>query len=283
MLASTDSPHVRNLTATTSRRMSFLLLIFFALSDGNVPSAAGLAPINIYSIQKTGDGSSSLPSPSTFPLFAKKVPGMKKSSPERNGGGGGFGSSLTSTQTTKSQSLQGKVRTISGFSGSGTKPLRQAANTFDAIRKEYGKEACWDLYVKSPLDDPHRLWFVGKIAVTPQTAATPQQAVLAQKRIILEYSKRELRPQNLGLPKYAETLELWLAPGDSEMECVQNKVSLEKVVGSIADLVDDFSVAQVGCNPEIYIGDERGMGGLRITRDENGDPIKAAFDVNESA
>lgn len=198
-------------------------------------------------------------------------------------GGMGFATNPSSINS-KSQALQGKVRSVSGFAGSGTKPLRQAANTFDAIREEYGVQACWDLYCKSPLDDPHRLWFIGKIAVRPNTNATPQQAVVAQKRIILEYAKRELRPQNLGLPKYADSLELWLAPGDSEMDCVQNKVSLERVVGSLADLVEnDFSVANVGYNPEIYVGDEREQGGLRILRDENGQPIKPVFDINQSA
>jgi hypothetical protein len=153
----------------------------------------------------------------------------------------GFGTPQSTNS--KSQGMQGKVRSVSGFAGSGTKPLRQAANTFDAIREVYGVKACWDLYCKSPLDDKYRLWFIGKIAVRPNTSAIPIQAVLAQKRIILEYAKRELRPQNLRLPKYADSLELWLALGDSEMDCVQNKVSLEKVVGSLSDLVDDFSVA----------------------------------------
>ena len=207
-------------------------------------------------------------------LFAKKTKSAQK---KTNGGGGGFGSSTSSKPT-----MDGKVRTVSGFAGSGTKPLRQAANTFDAIRAKHGKEACWDVYCKSPLNDSTRLWFVGKIAVTPNTSATPEQAVISQKRIILEYSKRELRPQNLG-GKYSDSLELWLAPGDSEMDCVQNKVSLTKVVGSTADLVDDFSVSNVGYNPEIYVGDEREKGGLRITRDDNGDPINPVFEVNQSA
>jgi hypothetical protein len=224
------------------------------------------------------------------PLHLKKPSKSTKAEQQQSmtaggdsGRGTGFGvpSSKVSSLANK---LQGKVRTVSGFSGSGTKPLRQAANTFDDIRKKHGKESCWDLYCKSPLDDPNRLWFVGKIAVVPNTvAATPNQAVLAQKRIILEYAKRELRPQNLGLPKYVDTLELWLAPGDSEMDCVQNKVSLTKVTGSLADLLDGFSVDQVGYNPEIYVGDEREQGGLRITRDANGDPIKPVFEVNQSA
>jgi hypothetical protein len=221
-----------------------------------------------------------------FSLYVKKT--SKSKGDSSGGGGAGFGAPTSSKKTPSlANQLQGKVRTVSGFSGSGTKPLRQAANTFDDIRKIHGKDACFDVYCKSPLDDPNRLWFVGKIALVPNTGATPDQAVLSQKRIILEYAKRELRPQNLGLPKYAETLELWLAPGDSELECVQNKISLKKVEGSLTDLLllddKDFSLDHVGFNPEIYVGDEREQGGLRITRDANGNPMKPVFEVNQSA
>jgi hypothetical protein len=210
-------------------------------------------------------------------LYAKKQQ-RKKTTTTSSSGVSGFGSS-----TSGGSSLQGRVRSISstGQAGSGTKPLRQAANNFDALRKEYGKECCHDLYCKSPLNDPELLWFVGKIAVRPNTAATPQQAVLSQKRIILEYSKTKLRPQNFG-GKYASTLELWLAPGDSEMDVVQNKLALEKVKGSATDLSEDFSIVDVGYNPEIYLGDEVAQGGLRIKRDENGEPVKAPFEINES-
>jgi len=190
---------------------------------------------------------------------------------------GGFGSSSKGD----ADSLQGKIRSVSGHRGSGEKPLRAAANTFDAIRKEHGKECCSDVYCRSPLNDPQVYWFVGKVAVRPDTVATATQAVLSQKRVILEYAKRELRPQNLG-GNYATALELWLAPGDSEMDCVQNKITLEPVVGAASDLHEDFRVADVGYNPEIYVGDEIRDGGLRVLRDEEGKPIKPVFDVNES-
>ena len=42
-------------------------------------------------------------------------------------------------------------------------------------------------------------------------------------------------------------------------------------------------MADVGYNPEIYVGDEREQGGLRIMRDENGHPIKPVFEINQSA
>eukprot|EP00980_Cylindrotheca_fusiformis_P029039 scaffold22701_cov123-Cylindrotheca_fusiformis.AAC.18 len=205
-------------------------------------------------------------------LFAKRQQARKNKS-TTPASAGGFGAPPKS-------SGNGKVRSVSGFAGSGTKPLRTAANTFDRLRKEYGKDYTSDVYCKSPMNDPELLWFVGKVNYRPNTAATPEQAVIAQKRLILEYSKRELRPQNLG-GKYATSLELWLAPGDSEMDAVQNKISLTKVSGSTADLSDDFHVGDVGYNPEIYVGDEREEGGLRIKRDHEGKPIGEIFEINQ--
>ncbi|VEU45123.1 unnamed protein product [Pseudo-nitzschia multistriata] len=208
-------------------------------------------------------------------LYAKK-PAKKNKSKKKgtgNSGGGGFGK-------VQIESTTNKVRSVSGHAGSGEKPLRQAANTFDAIRKDHGKEATNDVYCYSPLDDEETFWYVGKVAARPGVSG--KMAVLSQKRLILEYSKRELRPQNLG-GKYASALELWLAPGDSEMDAVQNKVSLTKVEGTTKDLSSDFSVKDVGYNPEIYVGDEVEKGGLRIKRDPStGKPTKPVFEVNES-
>lgn len=211
---------------------------------------------------------------STTIRWARKQQSKKKSNTPA-GSTGGFGS------VSKTNPLEGKTRSVSKHSGSGTKPLRQAANNFDDLRKEYGGECVSDLYCRSPLNDPELLWFLGKVAVRPNTSATAEQAVISQKRLILEYAKRELRPQNLG-GKYANSLELWLAPGDSEMDAVQNKISLNPIAGSTADLAEDFRVVDVGYNPEIYVQDERAQGGLRIKRDSQGHPVKPVFEVNQS-
>lgn len=205
-------------------------------------------------------------------LWAKKQLKKGKKAAGPSGGGGGFGAK-------PSVSTDSQVRSVSGHAGSGEKPLRQAANTFDAIRKEHGKECTNDVYCYSPLNDEETFWYVGKIATRPGTAATPLQAALSQKRLIFEYSKRELRPQNLG-GKYANALELWLAPGDSEMDAVQNKVSFTKVEGTTKDLLPEFSVKDVGYNPEIYVGDEVEKGGLRVKRNpENGEPVNPEWEV----
>ena len=110
------------------------------------------------------------------------------------------------------------------------------------------------------------------------TLPTELDAVISQKRLILEYAKNQLRPQNFGGP-YSKNLEVWIAPGDSEMDVVQNKISLMKVTGSLKDLSEGFSVSDVGFNPEIYVGDEQKEGGLRVKRDENGDPVRAVFEI----
>jgi len=177
--------------------------------------------------------------------------------------------------------------------------LRKAANAFDELRKRHGAETCCrDVYVKAPANSPTTSWFVGKLAFDPTitggddgdengdkdeiAAKLPVWAAIAQKRLILEYASNELRPQNLGGPTNSKGLELWLAPGDSEMDIVQNKVALEPVTGSAADVPAWLPLSSIGYNPEIYVGDERTDGGLRVERDERGQPIKPAFDVNQS-
>ena len=242
--------------------MKSLSTVFLFLS---VPAAVAFAP-SFNGVRNTH----------TFQLNAKKK--TNKQAP----GSGGFGSSSKSSITSS-----GKVRSVSGYTGSGTKPLRVAANTFDAIKKKYQKEATSDLYMRSPLNDEQLFWFVGKIIrridlddeeMKGASIPTEFEAVISQKRLIIEYAKNQLRPQNFGGP-YAKNLEIWIAPGDSELDVVQNKISLKKVTGSTTDLSETFSVNDVGFNPEIYIGDERNDGGLRVKRDEHGEPIKAVFEI----
>lgn len=223
------------------------------------------------------------PSPSNTLHFPNSVQlGAKPK--KKSSGGGGFGA------TTKSKGP--KTRTVTGYTGSGTKVLADAANNFDRLAKLHGKDAMVDVYVRSPLNDVKTFWFVGKVirhiptdgeedeeldgAIYPSIA----ESILSQKRLILEYAKNKLRPQNLG-GKYSQGLELWTAPGNSEMDVVQNKVPLDKVEGSTTDLREGFSVKDVGYNPEIYVGEEQEKGGLRVVRDEEGRPVKPVFSVND--
>lgn len=206
--------------------------------------------------------------------------------------GSGFGSSRDNTKSSKLGQQQ-RSPSSSGNSSSVRQRLARAARNYDEIRKVHGVSNSRDVYVRSPKNSPTTYWFVGKVGfVEPMT---PSAACLLQKRIILEYAA-SLRPQNMGGPIYSKELEIWLAPGDSEMDVVRNLVNLEPVRGSAADVVlsnsnnnnddNNSSVnvdALMGYNPEIYVGDEVTQGGLRVQRDEHGRPIKPVFDVNQSA
>ena len=210
-------------------------------------------------------------------------------------GGGGSVSPRKKTKKSKKQQAASssssisntnkKIRAVrSGHAAAGSKVLRQSALAFDRLRKN-NKAADvvrgGDVYIRSPLHSPTTFWYVGKVAFEG-TGVSANTACIAHKSLIFEYAKQELRPQNFG-GKYAAALELWLAPPDSEMDVVRNVVDLVKVQGSVKDLPDDFDVKCVGWNPEIYVGDERAKGGLRVERDEEGKPTKEVFDVNESA
>jgi hypothetical protein len=233
-----------------------------------------------FSLVSSSSSSSSTRRQSTLLLFATK-PNKNKNKKSPPAAGGGFGA-------VKAPNNDAKVRAVSGFSGSGTKPLRLAVNTFDQLLIDGGVECVSDVYVKSPTNDKTIFWFVGKVGRCTTAAnlkgtslPTAQEAVISQKRLILEYAKRELRPQNMGGP-FEKGLELWLAPGDSEMDAVQNKVSFVKVTGSLATLSEGFNVGDVGYNPEIYVGDEKIKGGLRVVRDDDGNPVKPVFEVPEA-
>lgn len=257
----------------------------------------------------------SLPSSSLYPshhhphnianthhrLHAKKP---SKKSKSKSGGGfgsnssGGFGSAKKKSAAAPAD--PSKVRSVSGYTGSGTKVLAGAANNFDRIRKLFGRDATTDVYVRSPLNDESVFWFVGKVIrmIEKDTGSgttdddndddtmlagavhpTESEAILSQKRLILEYAKNQLRPQNMGGP-YSKNLELWSAPGDSEMDVVQNKVTLVAVDGSSRDLREGFNVNDVGYNPEIYVGEEKEKGGLRVVRDGEGRPVKPVFEIS---
>jgi hypothetical protein len=241
------------------------------LSQSSILFVTSVAVVSAFVIQ---------PDPSTFSWNVssdKRRNSILWSKRKENSSGSGFGAP-------KKNDLQGKLRSVSNKGnaaiGAGSKQLRQAALTFDRIRKEHGKEASNDVYVRSPLNSPTTFWFVGKVAFENDTIGGVV-ACLSQKRLILEYSMHHLRPQNLG-GKYTSTLELWLAPPDSEMDVAQNKVTLQRVVGSAADLPEQFNVATVGYNPEIYVGDEVTQGGLRVERDEQGRPTKPVFEVQQT-
>ena len=101
--------------------------------------------------------------------------------------------------------------------------------------------------------------------------------------LLTEYSK-SLRPKDLSGPLATNrNLEIWYAPGNSEMTVAQNKISLKKYSNEIKDDEDCTSTYfefDIGFEPEIYQNNELGF---RCKRDSNGDPVAAEFEVQTKA
>lgn len=274
-----DKPKMLSKKKVPVLEMSFLLLSMMMSVVSISAFQLVLSQPHRSSIMIPANAATSISSSSSR---SKDLNMVEKKKTKSTRSGGGFGSS----SSTIANSHVKKARSISGnHTGAGTKALASAANTFDRIRKLYGKEGTTDVYVRSPKNDESLFWFVGKVvrvldrensmeesnvAVDDEVNAeknnqmeqlllagsvypTISETIVSQKRLILEYAKCELRPQNMGLPQYSPHLELWTAPGDSEMDVARNHVTLVKVDGSSKDLREGFNVNDVGYNPEVRV------------------------------
>ena len=144
---------------------------------------------------------------------------------------------------------------------------RQHRNFVD-IRTAGGPEMTLDVYSRKPGDDV--FWFTGKVARVSDV--TPEQAVARQWSLIETHAAR-LRP--IELYPSRGRLELWTAPGDSEMDVAYNRPTVQFVqmkrpedgVGGLDAIKPGF----VGFQGEIYEGGEEGF---RTWRNDDGTPAK---------
>lgn len=145
--------------------------------------------------------------------------------------------------------------------------LKRQYKIFNAIRGIGGPEMTNDVYARDP--DTDMFWFCGKVARISDVSV--EMCVARQYPLIEEHSAR-LRPRELfdknGL------LELWVAPGDSEMDVAYNRptVQLKKMLRAHeTEGADDVKNSEVGFQGEIYEGGEEGF---RTQRTEDGMPLK---------
>jgi hypothetical protein len=151
--------------------------------------------------------------------------------------------------------------------------LAKQSEIYDNLFKENGNNHHIDVYCR--LNITEVFYFVGKVNYIP--TLTANNALLAQKNLIIEYSK-SLRPKDLAGPNgMLGDLELWYAPGNSEMNVAQNKIKLEgPLIGNEEDMLGIVKPKEIGFSPEIYQGGEEGF---RCKRDNQGNPLAAVFDV----
>jgi hypothetical protein len=136
-------------------------------------------------------------------------------------------------------------------------------NHFMAIREAAGKELTNDLYCRNPKSNV--FWFSGKIARVSDVSV--EQAI-ARQWALIETHASNLRPIELYPAK--GIMEIWSAPGDSEMQVVYNDPDLvltkmEREVPGVATVKNIL----MGFQGEQYEGGEEGF---RTTRLEDGRP-----------
>lgn len=142
--------------------------------------------------------------------------------------------------------------------------INRQRDHFEAIRAAAGTELLHDVYARDPAEDT--FWFVGKVART--SAVTPARAVARQWLLIEEHACRlrpaELWPQRGGL-------QLWVAPGDSEMDVAYRKPDLAfSRMDRDAEGAGAVRNVEVGFAGELYENDEEGF---RTRRTDEGAAI----------
>lgn len=149
---------------------------------------------------------------------------------------------------------------------------RQHQN-FNALRDVGGPEVTFDLYVPEP--DSEIFWFVGKVA---SISDVPIEKAVARQWAMIEEHASNLRPIEL-YPNRGK-LEIWMAPGDSELDVAYNRPDVvfqkmeKKVEGAEA-----VKSNMVGFQGEVY---EKGQGmGFRTWRTPDGKPAKPEIETPE--
>ena len=108
-----------------------------------------------------------------------------------------------------------------------------------------------------------RYWFMGKVARCTGTVS-PEQAVARQYNLLEEHACR-IRPVELG--RHFGTIELFLAPGNTEMLMSQNDPCIRlQMVPRYTEGVEQVSLLEVGLNLEIVTN--QGVG-FCIYRDDD--------------
>jgi hypothetical protein len=149
--------------------------------------------------------------------------------------------------------------------------MRQHQN-FVAIREAGGKEMTNDVYVREPSSGI--FWFAGKVARVSDVSLAD---AVARQWPLIEQHAANLRP--LELYPHRGTLEIWTAPGDSELDVAYNRPSIvfEKMS---REMTTNIKNAMVGFSGEVY---QEGEEGFRTLRNDDGRPAKPEINAGNEA
>eukprot|EP00978_Attheya_sp_CCMP212_P015549 scaffold40075_cov52-Attheya_sp.AAC.1 len=154
--------------------------------------------------------------------------------------------------------------------------MRQNQN-FVAIREAGGVEITNDVYARNP--DSFTWWFVGKMARISDVSV---EDAVKRQWCLMEQHAANLRP--LELYPQRGTLELWVAPGDSELDIAYNRpnIAFDQIMrvnqqddnGETDEpkrLLGQIKAMFVGFQGEVY---QAGEEGFRTERTSTGAPAK---------
>lgn len=145
--------------------------------------------------------------------------------------------------------------------------VKRQHETFLAIRGAGGKEVTNDLYVRVPSEDV--FWYAGKVA---RVSDVSLKDCVARQWAMIERHACNLRP--IELFPHRGTIQIWTAPGDSELEVAYNRPTLQMTRMFPPPRVlttKDVKTSQVGFQGEVY---QDGESGFRTWRTEDGFPAR---------
>jgi hypothetical protein len=150
--------------------------------------------------------------------------------------------------------------------------VKRQHETFLDIRNSGGKDVCNDVYVRNPLEDV--FWYAGKVA---RVSGVSLEDCIARQWNVIETHATNLRP--IELFPHRGRLEIWTAPGDSELDVAYHRPTLQMVkhtpkAMSSRDVKNNF----VGFQGEVY---QQGEEGFRTWRTEDGWPVRPEINPGE--
>jgi hypothetical protein len=134
---------------------------------------------------------------------------------------------------------------------------------FHAIRGAGGKNMTNDIYVRDP--QTYVFWFIGKVARVTDVSL---EETVARQWHMIERHAGNIRPVELW--PHRGKLEIWAAPGDSELDVAYNRPSCKFLkMNRQVDGASKVRSHTIGFQGEVY---EKGEDGFRAWRTEEGLP-----------
>jgi len=148
--------------------------------------------------------------------------------------------------------------------------VKRAHETFHDIRNIGGKEACRDVYAQSSTtrkDEGETMFYVGKVAKISDITI---EDCIARQWNMIEHHSANLRP--IELKPHRGRLELWIAPGDTELDVAYNRPELQMIKMKKYPLTNkELKNNLIGFQGEVY---QEGDEGFRTWRTEDGYPAR---------